>query len=383
MQPLSVSLIKATKNDDLEALKILSEDHPLTGIDTREQSLLFYAVKSQSVRVLDFLLASGLAVNATNYQAETPLHIAARIGDLNSVQRLIEAGADVRMSNAHKQTALMLAAAKGAHELIDEFLRLEVSLNALDALGDNVLFYAIKGRKRSILKRFIDAGAWVHHLNDQHQSLMHEVAALGDVRLYEVLKASDVSIFHLNIHHQTPLHIATFKRHIPMIKQLLSDGLEPTLADHFEESPWSYAEKLQDQELMALFEAHPRHPDNVQYRLRYPLHQAIRQGQIDRALMLIKKGPIAPLYDAYDRTPLFYGVMVQDAYLVNALLTSGHPTDAFQKTGLSLKMTALLHKQSSVLDVLKAHQVMRDLDPLERAYCEKHPGLKQYLNTPH
>jgi len=72
VQPLAASLIKATKNNDVEALKILAEDQALTGVDTREQTLLFYAVKSQSFRALEFLLDAGLSVNHTNYQYETP-----------------------------------------------------------------------------------------------------------------------------------------------------------------------------------------------------------------------------------------------------------------------------------------------------------------------
>ncbi len=380
MQPLATSLIKATKNNDVEALKILSEDHALTGVDTREQTLLFYAVKAQSFKTLDFLLNEGLNVNQTNYQNETPLHIAARIGDVTSVQRLLDASADVRMSNHHKQTPLMLAAAKGAHEIIDVLLDSGASLNALDAMGDSVLFYALRGRKRSILNRFIDAGAWVHHLNDQQHSLVHEAATLGEVRLLEVILEAGVSPYTLNIHHQSPLHLATFKRHISMVERLLDLGLEPNLTDHFEESPIKTATRLMDQELMTLFEAFPRHQSVVAYRLKTPLHHAIRTGEIDRAMVLMKKHTFDPLYDTYGKSALFYAVIRQDAYLVNALIEAGHPTDAFQTHGLSLVMMSLLYKQSSLLDVLKSHQLLKDLSPLEKTYVEKHPALKNYLN---
>lgn len=380
MQSLATSLIKATKNNDVEALKILSEDHALSGIDTREQTLLFYAVKAQSFKALDYLLKEGLPVNQPNHQHETPLHVAARIGDETSIDQLLEAGADVRISNHHKQTPLMLAAAKGAHEIIEVLLAAGASLNALDAMGDNVLFYALRGRKRSILNRFIEAGAWVHHLNDQQHSLVHEVASLGDVRLLDVILAAKVSPYSLNIHHQSPLHLATFKRHIPMVERLLDLGLEPSLTDHFEESPYKSALRLMDHELMTLFEAFPRHQNVVAYRLKTPLHHAIRTGEIDRALVLMKKPTFEPLYDTYGKSALFYAVIRQDAYLVDALLNAGHPTEAFQTDGLSLVMTALLFKQSSLLDVLKSHQLMRDLTPLERSYIDKHPALKNYLN---
>lgn len=380
MRPLATSVIKATKNNDFEALKILSEDHTLHGIDTRDQSLLFYAVKAQSFRVLDYLIQAGLNVNHVNYQNETPLHVAARIGDERSLKRLLEAGADLRISNHHKQTALMLAAGKGAHEIIDILLKAGASLGALDAMGDNVLFYALRGRKRSILTRFIDAGAWVHHLNDQHHSLVHEAAQIGDVRLLEVVLEAGVTPYSLNIHHQSPLHLATFKRHVPMVQKLLELGLEPSLVDHFEESPQKNAERTMDQELITLFEAFPRHQQVVTYRLKTPLHHAIRQGDIDRALVHLTHQSFDPVYDIYGKSALFYAVMLQDAYLVDELLKAKHPRDAFQKTGLSLIMTALLFKQSSLLETLKSHQLMRDLSALEQSYIDKHPALKNYLN---
>lgn len=380
MQPLATSLIKATKNNDVEALKILAEDHALTGVDTREQTLLFYAVKAQSFKALDYLLNEGLNVHQTNYQNETPLHIAARIGDITSVQKLLDAKADVRLSNHHNQTPLMLAAAKGAHEIIDILLASGASLNALDAMGDSVLFYALRGRKRSILTRFIDAGAWVHHLNDQQHSLVHEAASLGEVRLLDDILAAGVSPYTLNIHHQSPLHLATFKRHVPMVERLLNLGLEPTLRDHFEESPIKTATRLMDHELTTLFETFPRQQNVVAYRLKTPLHHAIRTGEIDRAMVLMKKPPFDPLYDTYGKSALFYAVIRQDAYLVDALIQAGHPTDAFQTEGLSLVMMSLLYKQSSLLEVLKAHHLLKDLTPLEKTYVDKHPALKNYLN---
>lgn len=379
MVPLASSLIKACKNNDRDAVHILAEDHALTGVDTREQTLLFYAVKAESYAVLAYCIEHGLNVNHPNHIHETALHIAARLGDEKSIQLLLAAGADIRMTNDLDQTALMLAAGKGSLESVEALLEKKASVFATDSAGETGLFYAVRGRKRSVLKRFIEADAFVHHVNHQNQTLIHEVAAIGDQRLLEELLAADVNPFLLNIHHQSPLHIATFKHHTGMIEALLECGLEPSIHDHFEQSPGRYAQAIGQSELITVFERHPFHPTVKSYAKRFPLHDAVRKNHLEKALVILTKEKSPSEFDAYGKTALFYAAINQDAYLVDALLTAGHKATAFQETGISLKLLALLIKQPSLLEVLKKHQIFSDFDALETAYIKRHPTLMQYL----
>lgn len=379
MIPLASPLIKAVKSNDLKALKEAVLDHSLNGVDARHQSLIFYAVKSKSMAVLPYLLEQHLDVNHVNDYGETPLHVAARLGDENSIAFLIAHGADVRMTNQLRQTALMLAALKGSKESVELLIEAGSTLTPVDSMGENVLFYALRGRKRSILNRFIEKGAFVHGLNDQGHSLIHEVAQIGDIRLLERLKEAHINPFSLNVHRQSALHLATFKRHHEMIEELLKWGLEPEFKDHFGQSPMRYAATIVDLDSLHRFEALKLDTAWVSYRLTYPLHQAIRTEEYDQALVYIKKGQFEPLYDRYGKTPLFYAMMYQDAYLVDALLRNHHPKDAFSKTGPSLVLTALISHQLSIIEVLKAHDLFKVLSPEETQYLNAHPSLEKFI----
>ena len=379
MIPLASPLIKATKSNDLEALKAAALDHSMNGVDARHQSLIFYAVKSKSMAVLAYLLDQHLDVNHINDYGETPLHVAARLGDESSLDVLLAHGADVRMTNQLRQTALMLSALKGSKESVERLLKADSALTPVDSMGENVLFYALRGRKRSILDHFINKGAFVHALNDQGHSLIHEVAQIGDTRLLERLIQAEVNPFSLNVHRQSALHLATFKRHHEMMDELLKLGLEPEFKDHFGQSPMRYAATIVDLDSLHRLEALKLDTAWVSYRLTYPLHHAIRTEEYDQALVYIKKGQFEPLYDRYGKTPLFYAMIYQDAYLVDALLRHHHPKEAFSKSGPSLVLTALISHQLSILEVLKAHDLFKLLSPEEEQYLKMHPSLEKFV----
>jgi len=379
MVPLASPLIKAVKANDLEALKEAALEHSINGVDARHQSLLFYAVKAKSIPILEYLLDQSLEVNHINDYGETPLHVASRLGDEESLEKLLSHQADVRMTNQLRQTPLMLASLKGSKESVELLLSAGSALTPVDSMGENVLFYALRGRKRSILNRFIEKGAFVHVLNDQGHSLIHEVAQIGDIRLLERLNEAQVNPYTLNVHRQSALHLATFKRHHEMMDELLRLGLEPDFKDHFGQSPMRYASTIVDLDSVHRFEALKMDTSWVSYRLTYPLHQAIRNEHYDQALVYIKKGHFDPLYDRYGKTPLFYAMMHQDAYLVDALLKNHHPHEAFSKTGPSLVLTALMSQQISILEVLKSHGIFKTLSPEEEQYLATHASLEKFI----
>jgi ankyrin repeat protein len=380
MIPLASPLIKAVKDNDLKALNEALNEHSINGVDARHQTLLFYAVKSKRLETLQVLIDHHLDVNHINHYGETPLHVAARLGDEVALDVLLSQGADLRMTNQLRQTALMLAALKGSKESVAVLLAHDASLKPVDSMGESALFYALRGRKLSILETFIQKGSFLHALNDQGHSLIHEVANLGDVRLLERLLDAEVNPFILNVHRQSALHLATFKRHHEMIDALLACGLEPELKDHFGQSPARYAATIVDLDSMQRFDALKLETRFLSYRLTTPLHHAIRTEAYDQALVYIKKEQINPLYDAFGKTPLFYAMMHQDAYLVDALIRSGHPLDAFSKTGPSLVLTALITHQVSLLEVLKSHGVFKVLSPEEATYLNQHPSLEKYIH---
>ncbi|CAM9430345.1 unnamed protein product [Laminaria digitata] len=83
------------------------------------------------------LLRRGAAKDAITSGGHSPLHFAARLGHLSATRALLAAGADATLSidSAFKDTALGLAACHDRVEVVREFVRYGVDLDAVDARG--------------------------------------------------------------------------------------------------------------------------------------------------------------------------------------------------------------------------------------------------------
>jgi uncharacterized protein len=78
--------------------------------------LHYAAVKGQSA-VIKLLVSNGAKVNEPSPDGDTPLILAVRTGDIDSVQALINAGADPMMSNFKAQNAIEVARSGGNNAL--------------------------------------------------------------------------------------------------------------------------------------------------------------------------------------------------------------------------------------------------------------------------
>ncbi|KAK0379387.1 pfs domain-containing protein [Colletotrichum limetticola] len=102
------------------------------------------------------------AINQRNYEGNTPLHVAATQGHLNSVKHLVHLGCDINEANWTGCTALMLAS-EGGHVLTVQYLIDAGSrLNVTNRRGDTAMMVASMAGSNNlptILQALIRAGA--------------------------------------------------------------------------------------------------------------------------------------------------------------------------------------------------------------------------------
>lgn len=97
----------------------------------------------------------------------TPLHIAARRGDIEEVRRLLNDGGDVNeISSGHKDsgaTALHLAATGGHIEVMDELLERGGNIDARTRVGCGwtPLHHAAKEKNKKAIRFLIENGAFL------------------------------------------------------------------------------------------------------------------------------------------------------------------------------------------------------------------------------
>lgn len=80
-------------------------------------SALHYASIKGHTKIVSLLLSKGANVNEPSPDGDTPLILAVRSGDINTVQALIKAGADPLLSNFKAQNAIETAQSEGRRSL--------------------------------------------------------------------------------------------------------------------------------------------------------------------------------------------------------------------------------------------------------------------------
>jgi ankyrin repeat protein len=81
-------------------------------------TLLFIACQLGDLKSIQLLLDAKADVNLEADSGCTPLHVVSNRGNLEAVKLLLAAGADVRLKNARRQTPLQLAQKRGYTEIV-------------------------------------------------------------------------------------------------------------------------------------------------------------------------------------------------------------------------------------------------------------------------
>jgi uncharacterized protein len=123
--------------------------------DVRDETgvpLLVNAIRRGDYDTVELLVEHGADVNAVSEdRGNSPLMEAATRGDLKAVQALVEAGADPDLKTQYGQTALMLAIGEGRSKVVEYLLDRGATTDAVDYLGMTAVKYASLFRSKEIL----------------------------------------------------------------------------------------------------------------------------------------------------------------------------------------------------------------------------------------
>ncbi|MFO0747125.1 MAG: ankyrin repeat domain-containing protein [Myxococcota bacterium] len=316
-------------------------DAATVSLDARDCSgatLLHVAAERGDVAVLDALLARGADPLAANLFGETPLHRAARAGQVDSLRRLTAADRATRLEAFDDlgRTPLATAVAAGQLEVTRALIALGASLRARDVDGRTPLHIAAR----------LDAGALVAALVAAHAPLESgdidgatplvlalEVGAAG---AFDALVQAGAEVGPALIEPRT-LSLALASRH-PDIVARLAAGLQaraPNLAAQ------ALAAAFRDDvppivaALLAVGAKPPLEPGET------PLHVAARYGAEEVVADLVKRGAALEALDARGQTPLRTAIVAESLAAVEAL-TKGGASLAPGVDGLSALDFALL-----------------------------------------
>jgi uncharacterized protein len=152
--------------------------------DTR----LVEALKAGDTAAALTLLQKRIDVNIPEPDGTTALHWAVRLDDLNLVNRLIRAGANVKASNRYGVTPIQLACTNGSASAVGRLLEAGESANATGPYGETALMVCARTGKPEAAKVLIDHGASVDAVESwRGQTALMWATAQGHPEMIKVL----------------------------------------------------------------------------------------------------------------------------------------------------------------------------------------------------
>lgn len=201
------------------ALVSLLHQHGAAFVSHNEKrSCLGLAIELQHSEIAQYIIRSGCDINRTYKQGNTPLHYAARSGDLSEVQYLVKHDAIVDAVNDSGDTPLMLAAGE-CYQMINRLSVRPTELKSYEEIMRLLVQHGANIDKHSrqrwpILQR-MTSGLSIEGRNTRHQlALLALLLELGADPNLIVSKSS-------------PLYIAAEARRPDMVSLFLKHGADP------------------------------------------------------------------------------------------------------------------------------------------------------------
>ena len=210
-------------------------------------------------RCLTQLIKSGASVNTANSTGTTPIINAARGAHLQCLELLLEAGADVRKTEASDGlSALMSLAFFHSYKGVEMLIKAGADVNLKAKDGTTALFYPVKKnieKYQQLVKEVGDsyreddhdpakcisvlivAGADVNVPDDQGNTALFHAAKAGLEDCVKHLINAGANVNHPTNNQETPLSIAVNKGHSHVIDLLMTAGSDVNSVDSHGNTP--------------------------------------------------------------------------------------------------------------------------------------------------
>ena len=233
-------------------------------VDEWGQTALMFASHTKFLNTIERLLVAGASVDIKDrIEGKTALLHAANeslIATSGVVQKLITAGANVNEVDARGQTALMLAASTGALDSVLILLKAGAKLNVKDVDGKTPLMFAVwpsKGSTPDIVRTLIKAGARVNDVDMKGESALMIAAKYASTDILQVLVAARAKLDATNNQGQTALMVAIQSSRpwkLENVRFLLKSGANVNIKDNENITALELAKKLGESEIVTLLE---------------------------------------------------------------------------------------------------------------------------------
>ncbi len=246
------------------------------------------------------LSSLGANVNVRDHNSMTPLHYAARTGDVGDIAGLISKGAEINATTDYGWTPLLLAVDRNHNDSV-EYLT--------------------------------DMNADIHQANSQQKTPLHLAVFRGNRYNTKILLKAGADVNAITKEKITPLHIASGEGYNDVVKLLLDYGADIDPEDFNGITPLSQAVLRGKKETTALLLEYGADINSSDNNGWTPLHWAAQRGHEDIVNLLIEKGADIEAADREGETPMDLAKNFDREKVIRILKKLGAKEKSFWQSG--------------------------------------------------
>ncbi|CAD8087427.1 unnamed protein product [Paramecium primaurelia] len=204
-----------------DCLKYLLEN----GIDAREGDRLKNTplmLAAQFGRTHNVELLASNNINSKNKEGNAAIHLACFGGHLETVQTLLQNGAQINQPGQFRMTPLIIASAYGHYDLVKYLIDQGARVVSKDKFGRSSCVMAARNGNVKILSLLLYHGAEYNMPDSSKNTPLHYAAAYGFPECIEELMKAGADQNLPNSWKLTPLSVALQKNHLGVVKILLN-----------------------------------------------------------------------------------------------------------------------------------------------------------------
>lgn len=278
------------EKNNIKALKILlaKEKTSFDIPNDKGETPLFIAAAKGFVEIGEFLIAQKVQIDNINILGKTPLGIATENGQIAFMQLLIQAGANLQITDHENNTLLHLCLLAEQHQSLIFLLEYpDLQLNAPNRFGQTPLIMAAEKNMNASAQALIGKGSAVNVSDNHGWSPLMYAAKKGSEDLLSILIANNADLQAHDLEFkQTPYLVACRSGQIPSMKILLKHGAKSR---------------------------------DVDYYNRTALHIAVEINNIDVVRFVLENDPDLPAKDRFGLSALEWAIVNASAEIVKAI----------------------------------------------------------------
>ncbi|XP_039268604.2 uncharacterized protein LOC120343479 [Styela clava] len=299
---------------------------------------------------------------------EKDLHSAARRGDSETVDELLELGTDINCRNETDRTPIHWAAGNGHVSVLKILLERDANIEAADKFGMNALLWASWFGHKVCVEMLLRAGAKSTAKNKNGFSFLHCAAQNNHIMVEHIL-TEDLQEFDRNITDdagRTCLHVLAKHGRKEMLETFIALQCDVNAKDKAENTPLHLAAKNGFPELLSILVNAGTNIEEKNADNKTSLHLAAEEGKTEAIEELIRLGADVNAETEDEVCPLHLAVSGRHEEATIALINGGADVDAGNKHNQTPFHYAVIANKTSIVQILAMHNADANVQDARR-----------------